>query len=70
MHIFQSESRRVSVLVLSIAISVFHSASFTNAELSPVKRLAFYYGFPSAVNGASGNLDQVVDAGAPPVTLF
>jgi hypothetical protein len=61
MHSTQSKSRRVGVLVFAIIIAMF-DASFARAEAAPVKSLAFYYGFPSAVNNASGSLNQAIDA--------
>ena len=36
--------------------------AFARADVAPLKRLAFYYGFPSAVNGAGGSLDRAIDA--------
>jgi hypothetical protein len=61
MHILQSESRHVGALVFAIVIAIFHGGSFASEDIAP-KRLAFYYGFPSAVNEASGSLDRAVDA--------
>jgi hypothetical protein len=61
MRIFQSESRHVGALVFAIAIATFHGASFAHADVAP-KRLAFYYGFPSAVNEATGSLDRAINA--------
>jgi hypothetical protein len=51
----------VQTLTLSIII-VLHLTVFTIADVSLPKRLAFYYGFPSAVNGATGNIDQAINA--------
>jgi hypothetical protein len=61
MRILQSESRRVGALIFAIVIAIFHSASFARADVAPLKRLAFYYGFPSAVNKASGSIDRAID---------
>lgn len=48
--------------ILTILITVFYCATLTLADASAPKRLAFYYGFPSAVNGANGAIEQVVTA--------
>ena len=62
MRILQSESHRVGVLVFAIVIAMFHGASLAGGDVVPLKRLAFYYGFPSAVNEARGSLDRAIDA--------
>jgi hypothetical protein len=58
----QSESRHVGALIFAIFVAMLHCASFARADVPPLKRLAFYYGFPSAVNNASGSLDRAFDA--------
>jgi hypothetical protein len=58
MRIPQSKSRLVGSLTFAFAI--LPGLSF--ADVAPLKRLAFYYGFPSAVNQANGNLDKAFDA--------
>jgi hypothetical protein len=62
MRILQSENNRVGALVPAIIIATFYGASFVGADVTPPKSLAFYYGFPSAVNEASGSLDRAVNA--------
>lgn len=66
MRMFHLASRNLGVsaflLALSAAMLPSHPA---RAEATPPKRLAFYYGFPSAVNGAAGNLDVATDSFTP-----
>jgi hypothetical protein len=62
MRVLQPESRRVGALVSFLVVTIFYSAIFVLADDVPLKSLTFYYGFPSAVNGASGNLDRAIDA--------
>jgi hypothetical protein len=59
MRIPQRESCRIGALVFAIAM--FNCASFARADVTP-KPLTFYYGFPSAVNNATGSLERAVDA--------
>jgi hypothetical protein len=62
MGILQFENHRVGALIFTIFMVIFHYASFARADFAPPKRVAFYYGFPSAVNEAKGNVDRAVDA--------
>ena len=62
MRALQSESRRIGAIVFAVALTVFHGATFARADAALPKRLAFYYGFPSSVNGANGNLSQAIEA--------
>jgi hypothetical protein len=52
----QCKRRCVVALIFALVIG-----SLAQTDIVP-KRLAFYYGFPSAVNGAGGNLDRAIDA--------
>ena len=61
MRILQPQSHLIGALVFAI-ILMFHGASFARADMAPPKRLAFYYGFPSAVNEAGGSLDRALNA--------
>ena len=58
------------ILVL-VGVVSFLKPSSTRAEITPPGKLAFYYAFPSVVNGAVGNLDEVVQTfGAYDAVVF
>lgn len=61
MRTSKSELRRAALAALAV-VSVLWTAVAARADVVPPKRLAFYYGFPSAVNDARGNLDKAADA--------
>jgi hypothetical protein len=71
MRMFHLASRSRGMSAFVLACSALLSAAATlpsgsaRAEATPPKSLAFYYGFPSAVNGAAGNLDVAADAFSP-----
>jgi hypothetical protein len=62
MHFAFSLNRRCVTMLLHVLILFSYCASLgLTAALLP-ERLAFYYGYPSAINGAAGNLDEAIAA--------